>query len=67
MAKNLCPTVSVDGAAMLIHGTVPADAALGFGKGCICTNSAAAGTADLIYVNAGTAQSCLFKAVTVAV
>ena len=66
MAKNLCPTVSVDGAAMLIHGTVPTDGALGFGKGCICTNSAATGAADLLYVNIGTAQSCDFNAVAIA-
>jgi len=66
MAKNLCPTVSANGAAMLIHGTPPADGALGFGKGCICTDPAGTTAANTLFVNLGDASSALFTAVTVA-
>lgn len=54
-----------DGQAMLVTGTtVPADAGTKYGKGCLFVDTDVATGTTGLYVNVGTASSCVFKAVT---
>lgn len=52
---------------MLAWGaTVPADAATGYGKGCIFLHTDLTGETDAVYSNIGSTTSANFNAVTVA-